>query len=91
MPESVREARGDQAVRDFTMWLDDFLQEKSVPRDEYQRALSQLDVVEHDIAVVKTELRELRREMNERFDRMNEYSDTVILTTCHSFGSSGQV
>jgi DNA anti-recombination protein RmuC len=72
MPKSVREAWGEEAARDFVVWLDEVLQERTVPREQWYQLASRFDVLEHDMEDVKTELRELRREMNERFDRMNE-------------------
>jgi len=77
MPQSVREAWGDQAAQDFSAWLDEVLAERTVPRDEWRQVLSRLEVLEHDMSEVKTELRDLRREMNERFDRMNERFDQM--------------
>jgi len=52
--------------------LKQLVEEKAVPRDEYRQVLSRLDVLEHDVADIKENVRELRGEMNERFDRMNE-------------------
>jgi len=78
-PESIRRAWGDEIVADFVPWVVQIVEEKAVPRDEYRTVLSRLDVLEHDVADIKEELRELRgdlrelrREMNERFDQMYE-------------------
>ncbi len=58
--------------------------ERAVPRDEYRQVLARLEVVEHDVADVKVEQRELRREIGEflrevieRFERMNERFDQM--------------
>ena len=45
--------------------------EHAVRRDEYREVLSRLDILEHDVADVKTSIADLHRTMNERFDRMN--------------------
>ena len=72
VPEAVRRAWGDELVAEIVPWLEQIVQEKAVPRDEYRQVLSRLEVLEHDVADIKADVRELRREMNERFDRMNE-------------------
>ena len=79
VPETVRQAWGDELVAEIVPWLEQIVREKAVPRDEYRQVLSRLEVLEHDIADIKADLRELRGEMgglrgemNERFDRMNE-------------------
>jgi ElaB/YqjD/DUF883 family membrane-anchored ribosome-binding protein len=57
------------------------LEERAVFRDEFRQILSRLDVLERDVAALQADVRELRREMNERFDRlyreMNERFDRM--------------
>lgn len=72
VPEAVREAWGDELVAAVVPWLEEIVEEKAVPHDEYRQVLSRLDNLEHDITdikiettEVKTELRDLRREMSE--------------------------
>jgi biopolymer transport protein ExbB/TolQ len=84
VPQTVRQAWGDELVLEFVPWLEQVIEEKTsprlerlveekaVPRDEYRQVLSRLDVLEHDVADVKADVREMRAEMNERFDRVNE-------------------
>jgi tetrahydromethanopterin S-methyltransferase subunit G len=91
VPQTVRQAWGDEVVTEFVPWLEQtieektfprleqLVEEKAVPRDEYRQVLSRLDVLEHDVADIKTDVRELRgeignlrAEMNTRFDRVNE-------------------
>jgi hypothetical protein len=72
VPQTVRQAWGDELVMEIVPWLEQIVEEKAVPRDEYRQVLSRLDVLEHDVADIKVDVRELRAEMNERFDRMNE-------------------
>jgi len=43
--------------------LKQLVEEKAVPRDEYRQVLSRLDVLEHDVADIKENVRELRGEM----------------------------
>ena len=68
----LREVLGEEGVDELVRWLDDRIAERAVPRDEYREVLSRLDILEHDVSDIKVNLRDLRREMNERFDWMNE-------------------
>jgi len=54
------------------------LGERAVSRDEFRQILSRLDVLERDVADLKVGVRELRREMHERFDRI--YYQMVVQT-----------
>jgi tetrahydromethanopterin S-methyltransferase subunit G len=75
VPQTVRQAWGDELVLEFVPWLEQVIEEKTsprleqlveekaVPRDEYRQVLSRLDVLEHDVADIKENVRELRREM----------------------------
>jgi predicted transcriptional regulator len=54
------------------------LGERAVPRDEFRQILSRLDVLERDVADLKVDVRELRREMHELFDRI--YYQMVVQT-----------
>jgi len=91
IPETVWEAWGQPAVRDFTAWLEGVMAERAVGRDEFGAldtrltgiddrltgVETQLTVLEHDVTDIKVEFREQRREMNERFDRVNERFDQL--------------
>ncbi|MBM4465699.1 MAG: DUF2959 domain-containing protein [Chloroflexi bacterium] len=75
VPQTVRRAWGDELVLEFVPWLEQVIEEKTsprlkqlveekaVPRDEYRQVLSRLDVLEHDVADIKENVRELRHEM----------------------------
>jgi tetrahydromethanopterin S-methyltransferase subunit G len=54
------------------------LGERAVSRDEFRQILSRLDVLERDVADLQADVRELRREMHERFDRI--YHQMVVQT-----------
>jgi septal ring factor EnvC (AmiA/AmiB activator) len=81
VPEVLRRAWGDEAAEAFAVWLAGVLEERAVSRDELRQILSRLDVLERDVAALQADVRELRREMNERFDRlyreMNERFDRM--------------
>jgi uncharacterized protein (UPF0335 family) len=54
------------------------LGERAVSQDEFRQILSCLDVLERDVAALQADVRELRREMHERFDRI--YYQMVVQT-----------
>jgi len=76
-PPALRRAWGEEVADVFIVWLDGVLSERAVPRDEHRQIISRLGVLEHDVTDVKTDLRGLRQEMNERFDRVNGRFDRM--------------
>jgi Tfp pilus assembly protein PilO len=78
VPEVLRRAWGDEAAEAFAVWLAGVLEERAVSRDEFRQILSRLDVLERDVAALQADVRELRREMHERFDRI--YHQMVVQT-----------
>jgi hypothetical protein len=94
VPEALRRAWGDEAAEAFAVWLAGVLEERAVSRDEFRQILSRLDVLERDVADLKVEVRELRREMNERFDRlygeMNERFDRLYKEMNERFDRMGE-
>lgn len=70
---------GEAAADDFIHWFELVLGERTVSRDEHREMLSELDVREHDVSDLKVEVRELRKEMNERFDQMYKQPDGGVL------------
>jgi tetrahydromethanopterin S-methyltransferase subunit G len=73
----LQEVLGEEGVDELVHWLDDRIAEQAVPRDEYREVLSRLDILEHSVSDIKVDLRSLRQEINERFDRVNERFDRV--------------
>jgi hypothetical protein len=69
-PPSLRRAWGEETTDAFVTWLGGLLGGRAVPRDEHRQIVSRLEILEHDMADFKGDVRDLRREMNERFDRM---------------------
>ena len=51
-------------------WVETLLKEHTVVRDEYREVLSRLDLLEHRIGSVDTQVSQLRTDMGERFDRL---------------------
>jgi ElaB/YqjD/DUF883 family membrane-anchored ribosome-binding protein len=75
IPVVLRRAWGDEAADAFAVWLTSVLEERAISRDEYRQILSRLDILEHDMADLKADVQELRREMDERFDRLHREMD----------------
>jgi predicted nuclease with TOPRIM domain len=72
MPPSVQQTLGPQAAGDLSQWVEVIMAEHAMRRDEFREVLSRLDILEHDVADVKTRITDLHRTMDERFDRVNE-------------------
>jgi ElaB/YqjD/DUF883 family membrane-anchored ribosome-binding protein len=75
VPPILRQAWGNEVVDAFAVWLTSVLEERAISRDEYRQILSRLDILEHDMADLKADVQELRREMDERFDRLHREMD----------------
>jgi ElaB/YqjD/DUF883 family membrane-anchored ribosome-binding protein len=75
VPAVLRRAWGDEAADAFAVWLTSVLEERAISRDEYRQILSRLDILEHDMADLKADVQELRREIDERFDRLHKEID----------------
>jgi hypothetical protein len=67
LPPSVREHFGEAVAEDFAHWLDEYVQENAVERDEYREVLSGLDVLEEGL-----------NHMDKRFDLLTEHVDERI-------------
>ena len=83
-PRKIEEQWGKDTSEEFISWLDAFIKERSISRDEFRKVLSRLDAIENSLDHVKeeqgrqrAELNQLRSEVNERFDRMNERFDRM--------------
>ena len=93
-PTKLREALGEEALNELLL----LLEEKSL--DGRREILTRLDILEHDVAELKTDFREFRREVNDRFDRMStefnnrfdrmhEHMGTMIKWTVGTIGLFG--
>lgn len=78
VPPILRRTLGDEVADALIAWFASVLEERAISRDEYSQILSRLDILEHEMADIKADVRELRREMNERMDRM--YHQMVVQT-----------
>ena len=76
-PPALRRAWGEETTDVFVTWLGGVISERAIPRDEHRQIVSRLEILEHDMADLKGGVRDLHREMNERFDRMHERFDEM--------------
>jgi len=65
LPASVRAALGDDGADDLVHWLDEYLRDRTVQRDEYREVLSRLDVLEERIV-------QLEERMDQRFEQVDQ-------------------
>ncbi|PSQ73898.1 MAG: hypothetical protein BRD39_03155 [Bacteroidetes bacterium QH_9_64_21] len=77
LPESVRESWGEPAADDFARWLDEYVQDHAVPRDEYREVLSRLDVLESEVSGINDRLDRMEERFEGRFDQMEGRFDQV--------------
>lgn len=74
VPQTVRRAWGDEVVAEFVPWLDarlqEALQEKAVPRDEYRQVLSRLDVLDNGVSLINDGLLQTRAEFRQELAQM---------------------
>ena len=70
LPPSVREHFGEAVAEDFARWLDEYMQENAVERDEYREVLSRLDVLEERFVQLETR-------MDERFEQVDQWFEQV--------------
>lgn len=62
VPDSLRATLGEEGADALVRWLDAYLQEHAVRRDEYREVLSRLDVLEERVV-------QLEKRMDERFEQ----------------------
>jgi DNA anti-recombination protein RmuC len=76
-PREIKDEWGEKKVKIFVDWLEEFLKEHGVTRDEYRQILSRLDIIENTLEHLIDEQKALRAEMNVRFERINERFDRM--------------
>jgi hypothetical protein len=73
-PEAVRKSVGDEAAQALGRWFQDILEINTVSRDEYRHILTRLEVLERELFEVKQDIKDFRREINERLDGMIKWT-----------------
>ena len=77
LPPSVREHFGEQTAEAFSEWLDEYVQENAVERDEYRKVLSRLDVIDERFEQVDQRFESLEARMDERFEQVDQRFEQV--------------
>jgi hypothetical protein len=80
LPSSVRERWGEEVADDFSRWLEAYVQEHAVARDEYREILSRLDVLENEVSGI-----------NDRLDRMHEQMRVMLRWTVGTIALFGTI
>ncbi|MDZ7305385.1 MAG: hypothetical protein ONB44_24960 [candidate division KSB1 bacterium] len=70
-PEVVKNSIGNEATEALGRWFRDILE---ITRDEYRHILTRLEVLERKIFELKQDMKDFRREMNERLDSMIKWT-----------------
>lgn len=82
LPQSVRDSWGEDVADNFSRWLDAYVRDHAVPRDErpdreggsapgvYREVLQRLDVLENEVAGVNERLDRMEDRFGGRFDQM---------------------
>jgi predicted nuclease with TOPRIM domain len=77
LPPSVREHFGEAVAEDFARWLDEYMQENAVERDEYREVLSRLDVLEERFVQLETRMDERFEQVDQRFEQVDQWFEQV--------------
>ena len=72
LPPSVRESWGENVADDFSRWLEEYVQENAVRRDEYREILSRLDVLENEVSGINDRLDRMEARFDGRLEQMDE-------------------
>ena len=75
LPPSVQETLGEQAATDLARWLDEYVQENAVERDEYREVLSGLDVLEEGFSHMEKRFDLMAEHVDDRLDDMKTHVD----------------
>ena len=76
-PESVRATLGDEGAEDLVRWLDNYLQERTVHRDEFREVLSRLDVLEERLSQLEARIDQRFEQVNQRFEQVDQRFEQV--------------
>ncbi|PSQ92662.1 MAG: hypothetical protein BRD52_04455, partial [Bacteroidetes bacterium SW_4_67_19] len=77
LPPSVREHFGEAVAEDFARWLDEYVQENAVERDEYREVLSRLDVLEERFVQLETRMDERFEQVDQRFEQVDQQFESM--------------
>lgn len=74
-PEIIRKSVGNEAAEAFGRWFQDILETTAVSRDEYRHILTRLEILEREVFEIKQDMKDFRKEVNQRFDLMEQRFD----------------
>ena len=77
LPQSVRESWGEHAADDFARWLDEYVQDHAVARDDYREVLSRLDVLRNEVAGINERLDRMEDRFEQIEDRFNQIDQRI--------------
>ena len=75
LPPSVQETLGDPAADDFARWLETYVEERAVMRDEYREVLTRLDVIDERVDETNERLDRMDERFEKRFDQIDQRLD----------------
>jgi len=68
LPRTVRDAWGEEVADEFSSWLDENFQQRTISRDEFREILSRLDVLEERFDQQDARFEERLEAQNNRFE-----------------------
>jgi DNA anti-recombination protein RmuC len=77
LPASVRATLGEDGANDLVEWLEAYLQERTVRRDEYREVLSRLDILEERVVQMEERFDERFEQVDQRFERLDDRLDQL--------------
>ena len=75
LPRTVRDAWGEEVADEFSSWLDENLQQRTVSRDEFREILGRLDVLEERFDQQDARFEERLEAQNKRFEERFDQQD----------------
>ncbi len=90
-PEVIRKSMGNEAAEALGRWFQDILENKAVSRDEYRHILTRLEVLEKEVFEIKQDMKDFRKEMNQRFDGMYAQMGSLMKWTVGTLALFGTI
>ena len=78
LPRTVRDAWGEEVADEFSGWLDEHFQKRTVSRGEFREILSRLDVLEERFDQQDARFEERIEAQNNRFDERFDEVDARL-------------
>ncbi|MGH7454846.1 MAG: hypothetical protein ACRENG_26050, partial [bacterium] len=88
-PEVIKKSIGNEAAEALGRWVQDISENNTVSRDEYRHILTRLEVMEREMFELKQDMKDFRKELNQRFDTMYDQIGSMMKWTVGTFGLFG--